>query len=170
MLRSLFIYLRTSSGILGWNLICSSDISTLYSNFILAIAFFESLIMRVSFRKFSTSASSSQTCMSITALQVSTMTLSSCSHCFLASSLSLENSFSSFYIDSFSDFAFSFSNDICYSRSYNSAMIPCWNSCSIWRGSAMKFIWTLRHALACSLYIAASNLTAPNGTCNILSW
>lgn len=130
-LRFVCLYYRTSSGVTGCNLIHSSDIYTSYSNLNLAIVSFKSLITRMSFTTFSTSVSSLQTCTYGTMLQVSTMDFFSCSHCYLASSLSLANFSSSFFIDFFSDSTFDFNSKISYSPSYNSIVIPWWNSCKI---------------------------------------
>ena len=168
MLRLLCLHSWTYGGITKCNLIFNSNIFTWYSNFNLVIVSFESLIARVSFTIFSVGGSSSRTCMSKTVLQVSVIFFFSCSHCSIASSLSLPNC-SNFLHRCFFWLCLWFNIDIHCSHSYNYVVIPWWYSFNTWRGSAMTFISTLHHALTRSLSTTTSNLSAPIGTCNILT-
>jgi len=77
--KSFYLCSRTSGGVAGCNLICSSDICTPYSNFIFASVFFDSLIARASFVTFYVGGSTSPTFTSETLLQLSSMDFSNCS-------------------------------------------------------------------------------------------
>lgn len=79
--KSFYLYSHISGGMAGCNLICSSNIFVLYSNFICTSVFFNSLIMTGSFTTFSVGGSSSCTFTSKTMLQLSSMDFSNCSCC-----------------------------------------------------------------------------------------